>query len=249
MTKPIQPTANGKHIMLILIALSLLLYGCSEAPYPESKKINLVSTLIFKPGDTLELKRGDILVRPNLNFLPGTSAVGGGKNFGHAAIVVKGFKHWHPDSLLAGTIIIESIAKDVPAEFQVREIKGLVSNRMESFDNHNFDSRYQGHRYRLRLPLSEKETDGIIDFARSQKGKLSSWNASKYFPLKADNDNATSALLENETWYCSLLVWQSVLNATGLDIDHSGGYMAYPNDLINSRYFDNLPDGEGRLRF
>lgn len=229
--------------------LSLFLYGCSEAPIPESENTNPASTLIFKPGDTLELKKGDILVRPNLNILPGTSPVNGGKNYGHAAIVAKGFRHWHPDSLLAGTIIIESIAKDVPAEFQVREIKALVSNRMESFDNHNFGNRYQGHRYRLRLPVSDKEKDSIIVFARSQKGKLSSWNASKYFPAKAENKNATSALLKNETWYCSLLVWQSVFNVTGLDIDHSGGYMAYPNDLINSRYFDSLPDGEGRLRF
>lgn len=235
--------------MLILFALSFLIYGCNDAPQPVSKKINLASTLIFKTGDTLELKKGDILVRPNLNILPGTSLVDGGKNYGHAAIVVKGFKHWHPDSLLAGTIIIESIAKDVPAEFQVREIKALVSNRMESFDNHNFDNRYQGHRYRLRLPLSEKETDSIVAFARSQKGKLSSWNASKYFPANADNNNPSLKLLKNETWYCSLLVWQSVYNVSGIDLDHSGGYMAYPNDLINSPYFDSLPDGEGRLRF
>lgn len=249
MIKPTQPSVFGRHIMLIFIALTLFIYGCNEAPIPEGEKTNLLSTLIFEPGDTLELKKGDILVRPNLNILPGTSTVDGGKNYGHAAIVVKGYKHWHPDSLLAGTIIIESIAKDVPAEFQVREIKALVSNRMESFDNHNFGSRYQGHRYRLRLPLSDEETDSIIAFARSQKGKLSSWNASKYFPAKAENKNATSALLKNETWYCSLLVWQSVFNVTGQDLDHSGGYMAYPNDLINSRHFDSLPDGEGRLRF
>jgi hypothetical protein len=249
MIKPAQPPVFGMHIMLICITLTLFLYGCSKAPLPESEKINLLSTLIFEPGDTLELKKGDILVRPNLNILPGTSAVDGGKNYGHAAIVVKGYRHWHPDSLLAGTIIIESIAKDVPAEFQVREIKALVSSRMESFDNHNFDNRYQGHRYRLRLLLSEKETDSIIAFAQSQKGKLSSWNASKYFPAKVENNNTASALLKNETWYCSLLVWQSVFNVTGIDLDHSEGYMAYPNDLIRSPYFDSLPDGEGRLRF
>jgi len=249
MIKPIRSLVHGKHKMLILFVLSFYIFGCSEAPIPESENINPASTLIFKPGDTLELKKGDILVRPNLNILPGTSAVDGGKNYGHAAIVVKGFRHWHPDSLLAGTIIIESIAKDVPAEFQVREIKALVSSRMESFDNHNFDNRYQGHRYRLRLPLSDEETDSISAFAKSQKGKLSSWNASKYFPAKAENNNKTSALLKNETWYCSLLVWQSVFNVTGIDLDQSGGYMAYPNDLINSPYFNSLPDGEGRLRF
>jgi hypothetical protein len=249
MNKPVQPLAYWQHKMLILFVLSTFIYGCSEAPTPESKKIISVSALIFKPGDTLELKKGDILVRPNLNILPGTSPIGGGKNFGHAAIVAQGYKHWHPDSLLAGTIIIESIAKDVPAEFQVREIKALVSIRMESFDNHNFDNRYKGHRYRLRLPLSENKIDSIVEFARSQKGKLSSWNASKYFPTNDDEKNASSSLNKNETWYCSLLVWQSVFNVTGFDIDQSGGYMVYPNDLVNSPYFNSLPDGEGRLRF
>lgn len=249
MNKPIQPSSSGKHKMLILFVLSLYIFGCSEAPIPESENINQASTLIFKPGDTIELKKGDILVRPNLNILPGTSPVNGGKNYGHAAIVVKGFRHWHPDSLLARTIIIESIAKDVPAGFQVREIKALVSNRMESFDNHNFDNRYRGHRYRLRLPLSESAIDSIIHFAQAQKGKLSSWNASKFIPKDPKLNNSPSNLMENETWYCSLLVWQSIFNVTGLDIDHSGGYMAYPNDLINSRHFDSLPDSEGRLRF
>jgi len=249
MNKPILPSSSGKHKMLILFVLSLYIFGCSEAPIPESENINQASTLIFKPGDTLELKRGDFLVRPNLNILPGTSPVNGGKNYGHAAIVVKGFRHWHPDSLLARTIIIESIAKDVPAGFQVREIKALVSNRMESFDNHNFDNRYRGHRYRLRLPLSESAIDSIIHFAQAQKGKLSSWNASKFIPTDPKLNHSPSNLMENETWYCSLLVWQSVFNVTGLDIDHSGGYMAYPNDLINSSYFDSLPDGKGRLRF
>jgi hypothetical protein len=249
MNKPIKSLVHSKHKMLILFVLSFYILGCSEAPIPESENINQASTLIFKPGDTIELKKGDILVRPNLNILPGTSPVNGGKNYGHAAIVVKGFRHWHPDSLLARTIIIESIAKDVPAGFQVREIKALVSNRMESFDNHNFDNRYKGHRYRLRLPLSESAIDSIIHFAQDQKGKLSSWNASKFIPKDPKLNNAPSNLMENETWYCSLLVWQSVFNVTGLDIDHSGGYMAYPNDLINSSYFDSLPDGKGRLRF
>ncbi|MFH1120950.1 MAG: hypothetical protein V1775_14125 [Bacteroidota bacterium] len=206
-------------------------------------------TGLIHQDDTLELKKGDIIVRPNMNLLPGTAFVANGKNFGHAALVVKGYKHTNPDSLLAGTIIVESIAKDVPAAFQVREIKAMVTNRILSFDNHNFDKRYKSHRYRLRLPLSEGQIDSIVDFALGQKGRLSSWNASKYFPLENNENLSTGNLLKNETWYCSLLVWQSYLNVTGIDLDPNGGYMVYPNDLISSRLFDSLPDGQGRIRF
>ena len=216
---------------------------------PENGAVLPPATVYIRPGDTLELRSGDILVRPNMNLLPGSAFAPHGKNFGHAALVVKGYKHTNPDSLLAGTVIIESIAKDVPAAFQVREINAMASNRILSFDNHNFDSRYQSHRYRLRLSLSSAQIDRIIEFALSQKGKLSSWNASKYFAPAQNQDARSGLLIENETWYCSLLVWQAVYTITGMDLDPNGGYMVYPNDLIRSEYFDSLPGGEGRVRF
>jgi hypothetical protein len=234
---------------VIFVALFSLTISCRDTPISQTTKNKKIESLVIGSADTLELKKGDILVRPNLNILPGTSFIDGGKNYGHAALVVKGYRHWNTDSLLAGTIIIESIAKDVPAEFQIREINALVSDKFESFDNHNFDSRYKGNRYRLRLSLTEKETDSIIAFARSQKGKLSSWNASKYFPDNKTNNTITGGLNQNQTWYCSLLVWQSIYNITGIDLDQNGGYMVYPNDLINSGYFNELPNGEGRIRF
>lgn len=229
--------------------LILCFCGCTGKPVQESLPTKKIITGVVHPGDTIELKRGDILVRPNINLLPGTAFVANGKNYGHASLVVKGYKHTNPDSLLAGTVIIESIAKDVPAAFQVREVPALVTHPVLSFDNHNFDRRYQSNRYRLRLPLSEGQIDSIVSFALSQKGKLSSWNASKYFH-SGDNENASAGnLLKNETWYCSLLVWQACYNITGLDLDPNKGYMVYPNDLISSGYFDSLPGGEGRVRF
>lgn len=234
---------------VILAALFSLTISCRDKPVTQNAENVKIESLVYRYSDTLELKKGDILVRPNLNIIPGTSFIDGGKNYGHAALVVKGYRHWNTDSLLAGTIIIESIAKDVPAEFQVREINALVSDKFESFDNHNFDSRYKGNRYRLRLSLGEKETDSIIAFARRQKGKLSSWNASKYLTENNTDNTITGGLEQNQTWYCSLLVWQSIYNITGIDLDHNGGYMVYPNDLINSRYFNELPNGEGRIRF
>lgn len=237
---------NTSALFLIFI---LFLSGCTNNQIPDNNNIQSVIALKIRAGDTIELKKGDILVRPNLNLLPGSAFVANGKNYGHAALVVKGYKHTNPDSLLAGTIIVESIAKDVPEAFQVREIRAMVTNRILSFDNHNFDRRYESNRYRLRLPLREGQIDSIVDFAISQKGKLSSWNASKYFPEGHIQNASGGKLLKNETWYCSLLVWQSYFHVTGIDLDPNRGYMVYPNDLISSRLFDELPAGQGRIRF
>jgi len=201
-----------------------------------------------------ELKKGDILIRPNLNIFPGTSLVPMGMGFGHAAMVTKGFQHSNLDSLLAGVQIIESIAKDVSADFQIREISGLVKSRFDAFNNDNFDTRYYGNRYRLRLPLSDAEIDSIVAFALAQKGDRSAWNASKAFPNNAFNDSLVNVGLrtnwaDNATWYCSHLVWQSLFYITGKDADANGGYMVYPNDLIQADLFNNTESHRGRTRF
>ncbi|MCC7316892.1 MAG: hypothetical protein IT219_00040 [Bacteroidales bacterium] len=195
-----------------------------------------------------ELRRGDILVRPNLNIWPGTATLANGKNFGHAAIVVKGFKHNNMDSLLMGTTIVESIAKEVPKALQVREIAGLVYHKFDALNNVNFDHTKKGSRYRLRLPLTEEQIDKMIDFALHQKGDSSSWHAAKYIPLNERADTLRN-FDSNTSWYCSLLVWSSVYYATGIDIDCTAGYMVYPNDLIASPAFCNNEDHIGRARF
>lgn len=185
-----------------------------------------------------ELRPGDILVRSNLNLLPGSSVVEGGLGFGHAAMVSLGGSHRHPDSLLKRVMVLESHAGDVPGNLQVREIQGLVSHVNPSRNNTAFAGEYRGRRYRLRLDLLPEEVDQILQYVRAQMGTSSSWMASK----PADGEAVTH-------WYCSLLVWKAVLEATGIDLDANQGYYVYPNDLINSPYFDNRPGVKGRTRF
>lgn len=242
----------SKIVLFVLITLT----SC-ENPYnqPQAEHISNVSSEIpwaFEGID--ELKKGDILVRPNLNIFPGTSLVQKGMGFGHAALVTKGYKHQNTDSLLAGVQIIESIAKDVSTDFQIREISGLIKSRFDAFNNDNFDQRYAGTRYRLRLQLSEAEIDSIITFALAQKGDRSAWNASKAFPGNAFNDSLVNSgsrknWADNATWYCSHLVWQSVFYITQKDADANGGYMVYPNDLIQADLFNNTESHRGRTRF
>lgn len=224
---------------LFLIALVM---GCTQKPVNEVKTNNES----FNANETIginELRPGDILVRPNLNFLPGSAFIPNGSGFGHAAIVTTYYRHENIDSLLANIQIIESIAKDVPKEFQIREVKAFNHSKIPSFNNENFDNRYAGNRYRLRLDLPAHVIDRVINFARQQKGDRSSWNAAKRFPGHPFADSLVAIgkrndWADNNTWYCSLLVWQSFLKHTGIDLDPNGGYMVYPNDLIASPVFD-----------
>lgn len=197
---------------------------------------------------------GDIIVRPNTNLLPGSTRVDGGFLFGHAAFVVRGFRSQHPDTLLANTIIIESMARDVLPGFQVRETPALVYHEREAFSNTNFSAKYAGNRYRLRLQWNDSELDRIITFLREQKGDLSTWNAAKRFPGQAFADSLVNVGMrsnwaDNSHWYCSLLVWQAVYYVKGIDLDANGGYMVYPNDLITSPYFDLKHGIASRARF
>lgn len=202
-----------------------------------------------------ELKRGDFIVKPNLNILPGSSHIPEGYLFGHAALVIKGAIHNNSDSLLAHVQIIESIARDVPRAFQVREIAGYTVKADPALNNTNFGPAFKNRRYRLRLNLTESQIDSIIRFALKQKNDFSNWNASKSYAVnQAANRQVQLGERENwadnSHWYCSLLIWQSVLYVTGIDLDPNGGFQVYPNDLINSHYFDNTPDGQQhRVKF
>lgn len=201
-----------------------------------------------------ELRKGDIIVKPNLNLLPGSAPLPDGWFFGHAAIVTTGAIHHNPDSLLATVMIFESHALDIPVSYQLREVPGFIISENRSRNNIGFSSEYKGNRYRLRLNIPEYQIDSIIAFVRSQKGDSSNWNAMKQFPdtpnIKqrvADGERENWA--DNTHWYCSLLVWQAVLYVTGLDLDPNGGFYVYPNDLIVSPHFDNSRDFRARARF
>jgi hypothetical protein len=236
---------------LLLIALIM---GCKQMPVTEVKTEDSGVLKNERIGIN-ELRPGDILVRPNLNFFPGSAFVPNGSGFGHAAIVTTYYQHDNMDSLLANVQIIESIAKDVPKAFQIREVKALNHSKIPSFNNVNFDKRYSGSRYRLRLDLPAHLIDRVILFARQQKGDRSAWNAAKRFPGHPFADSLVAIgerndWADNNTWYCSLLVWQSFLKHTGIDLDPNGGYMVYPNDLIASPVFDRQDTlFTGRARF
>jgi hypothetical protein len=246
---------NKNYLFLVVLLFGVFFLACKETYNSSGKQEETEVTDIQEVKAVTELLPGDILVRPNLNILPGTSIVSGRSDFGHAAIVVKGNKHNNIDSLLAGATIVEAIARDVPPAFQVREIAAFKQSNIIAFNNISFGRKNAGNRYLLRLQLPQSAIDSIVAFALDQKGDLYSWTATKRFPDNPIIDSLVKSgtrknWADNSAWYCSLLVWQSVYYVTGIDLDPNGGYRVYPNDLIKSKYFDGLQDGQPkRVRF
>ena len=235
------------------ILITLTIISCYTNDYHKESETEEVTHLWSHTGIN-ELRPGDIIVKPNINLLPGSSFVEGGWGYGHAALVTKGASHAHPDSLLSVSMIFESHARPLHRIHQLREVPGFLLSGDPVLHNDHFGPQYSGNRYRLRLNLTETQIDSIIAFVRSQKGSYSSWNAMKRFPgiphiEQLVQEGKRDHWADNTHWYCSLLVWQAVLYVTGIDLDPNGGYFVYPNDLIASPYFNNTPEFTGRARF
>lgn len=239
-------------MLLRLFSISILIccFSCNSKNNNIQYSNSLHENIPFAIEGLSETKRGDIIIRPNVNFLPGSANIPNGANFGHAAIVTKGFKHSNIDTLLMNTIIIESMAANVPQAFQVRE--GFALNYAEHPIERcvSFSEKFEGNRYLLRSYLPEIQIDSIIAFALSQKGDISNWSATKRFKDGCNKtDSCKSNWADNNHWYCSLLVWQAYLYVTGIDFDVNGGYYIYPNDLLANPLFNNTNDKQHRFRF
>ncbi len=228
--------------------------SCNNTGLKNDDDISCTDTIPWSYEGITELKRGDIIIRANSNFLPKTAYIEGGWDAGHAAIVTKGSSGKQPDSLLANSLIFESSARDLPREYQLRETKGLDNSTNPLLYNNSFSPLYKGARYRLRLDLPERQIDSIIEFIVNQRGSYSSWNAIKRYPGNPEidqmvKDGIRDNWADNTHWYCSLLIWQAVFYITGIDLDANGGYFVYPNDLVSSEHFDNTINHKGRARF
>lgn len=201
-------------------------------------------------NDTLinltELKRGDILVKPNHNWLPGTYWVYGGCCFGHAAIVLEGSTGKDAIEVLSKAKIFESHALDVPPLFEVRINLAYNPTPDSRYVNQTFARVREGYRYRLRPGLTEQQFDLLFEFITAQENGLSSWRALKNFSRGNELLNPGYQAY----FYCSHLIWQAFYSVLGIDLDVNRGIYVYPNDLIGSPFFENDQNyREKRVRF
>lgn len=242
------------------ISIVILLCVSCHTISPEKEDVlaesaeNWVSRVSYSLGPLpdfhlTELQPCDILVKPNLDWLPGSTKVPGGFGFGHAAIVIRGASDTNEANLLRKVLTFESQARDVPGEYQVRQVAAYAPGNDFRYANYNFRPEYLGRYYRLRIALTIEQREAIIAFLLKHDGDLSSPRAWKdYHNLRYEEVHIMDK--QSEYWYCSLIIWQAFHDVLGIDLDANQGLYIYPNDLINSPYFDGKPgEGGNRVRF
>ncbi|WP_319499865.1 hypothetical protein [uncultured Draconibacterium sp.] len=199
----------------------------------------LLSTFLAYAQDnaSFEFKRGDILVKPNNNWLPGTEFVENGNNFGHAVIVLKGAKGDNVEELLKEIVVFESHSRDVSEEYQIREVRGFVEGADWRISNDSFKPKNAGKRYRLRAELPPEKMDAVIEYILAQDNDVSSWRSIK---------NTSNVAKDKHYWYCTLILYQAFKDVLGIDLDANGGLVVFPNDVIRNSLFDHK---NGRVVF
>jgi hypothetical protein len=182
--------------------------------------------------DSFDLKEGDLLVRPNWSWLPGSIPVADGRKYGHVAIVTKGARGATISETLEKATVVEALFFDQATkkfqfkkENQIREGKAIVS----------FGKKFTGIRYRLRIPLTDEQQKRISGFVRSQL-------SGGYNIISVKRKNMRKEKMENLDWHCATLVWQAYYLTTGIDLDTNGGLFIYPSDIIANPLFDR-PEG------
>ena len=208
-----------------------------------NKRMGSSAAVFDEKNGEFTLQPGDILARPNLNWLPGSSKVPSGRKFGHASIIIRGASGKSPEEALQKAFVVEAVLFDQATrkfvfdeEKQVRLTPALIS----------FDKRFSGIRYRLRMRLDPQQQQMLLLFLEAQTGKCRYKVFSNMPNCPEEKVQTDSRPAEDCGWNCATLVWYSLCHAAGINVDDNQGTFVYPNDIINSPLFNS---SEGRLRF
>lgn len=226
---------KGKKVLLILLPLLILLTflfweRVSEKRFAENW---IVRQHLVSVDSSIEFKKGDILVRPNMPWLPGSIPIPGGRKYGHVAVVVEGAVGSTVEEALKNIRVVEALFYD-------QKTKRFLFNRKDQIREESawvsFGNKFKGIRYRLRVPLTTQQSDRICIFLRSQLG-------TRYtiFSLKYPGFRHSGSVFENagrDSWQCATLTWESYLITSGFDIDGNRGLLIYPSDIIGSAVFN-----------
>jgi hypothetical protein len=234
---------SGHKKQIRIIATILFLIIVLFVFLPINNRSGTSAVLFDEKNGKFTLEPGDILARPNLNWLPGSSHVASGRKIGHVAIVVQGATGNRPEEALQKAIVVEAFIFDQATrkfvfnrEKQVRLAPALVS----------FGKRFSGIRYRLRMPIEQRQQEQLVLFLNAQIGKCGYkiFSNTRSCP---EGKVKTGTFRQNyDGWNCATLAWYTICQAAGINIDFNQGIIVYPNDIINSPQF-NSP--EGRIRF
>lgn len=214
------------------------LIGCFY--FSTSKKVNSFGESDFHAkmiSDTawFTLRKGDILVRPNWAWLPGSCSIRNGRKYGHVAMVTEDAVGKTIEEALSKASVIEALFFDQSTrrfqfnkKDQIREGKAIIS----------FGQRFIGIRYRLRMDLNDDQTEKMIQFLRNQlDGGYDILSFKKQFELESERESALKNM-KNSDWHCATIIWEAFYLTANIDIDANGGIFIYPADIIASKYFD-----------
>jgi hypothetical protein len=229
-------TAKLAVFAFIGLALVLLLSGKGLSRNDKYSDVNAFCALA--PCDSVfDLKKGDILARPN-KILPMSIPIPGGCKLGHVAVVVEGAKGGSVEETLKEAKVIEALFYD-------QKTKSFLFNSQEQIRLEtawtSFGEKYQENRYRLRLALNDAENDSLTAFLNSQlNARYNVFSLKKPFPFSNKKNDG------RKNWHCATLTWKSFQRVTGVDIDGNRGLLILPSDIIGAPLFNG---SDQRLRF
>jgi hypothetical protein len=220
-------------LILIVVAGAFYLLTINNKKLPVNTAIDLEPVA---ENTFFELRKGDILVRPNSDWLPGSCAIPYGRRYGHVALVSEGATGQTINEALEKAKVVEALFFDQATrkfqwkkKNQIREGSAIVS----------FGNRFRGIRFRLRMNITEKQAEEMVQFAKNQLD-------GGYNILSFKRKEHDTVEIKNEDWHCATLVWEAYYLAVGTDLDSNGGIFIYPSDIIANQVF-NQPGG--RVRF
>jgi len=192
-------------------------------------------------SSAFELKKGDILIRPNWMWWPGSMGIPNGRRYGHVGVVVEGATGNSVEDALQRAHIVEALFFD-------QRTKQFVFNSAEQLREElaivSFGSKFKGIRYRLRLPITQEKTDSICIFLRSQLDAR--YNILSLKSKQKINAKSVNNSFGRSSWHCATLTWTAFYGFLNKDIDGNKGLLIYPSDIIGSKLFDTE---EGRICF
>jgi hypothetical protein len=227
--------ANKKKIAGVIIAIAIVIY--ISVCFINKKKFSsewIPTQYSDTSNSTFELKKGDILIRPNWMWWPGSMGIPNGRRYGHVGVVVEGATSNSIEETLQKARIIEALFFD-------QRTKQFVFNSAEQLREESavvsFGSKFKGIRYRLRMPQTQEETDSICNFLRSQLNAR--YNIFSLKSKQKINSQLGTTSVGRDSWHCATLTWTAFYTFKNIDIDGNGGILIYPSDIIGSTLFDS----------
>ncbi len=169
----------------------------------------------FNIADSVWVETGDILFRSNSYFLVENGKWQHSGFPGHVAIIISE-GHFSGNDPELGKIVIAEAAK-----FNRRK-KRLQNDVSVNLASDNFGVSGRGKRILLKMHLSKEEKQLLLRFLDHQIKKPYSLLADKY---------------SQSEFNCATLVWQSIFESTGKNLDWDEGYFVFPTDITKSSYF------------